>query len=352
MLFSFFHQRPSKRKPLRKRAPVSLSLEQLEERSVPSAFTVLNLNSSGPGSLSQAIRSANAHPGADIINFDVAGTIRLTAALPAITSNVDINGASAPGYAGTPVVEINFNHLGGLQFKPGATDSELSSLDLVNASGAGVTVNGGGNMLIVGNFIGLGMNGTTVVGNGGNGLELDNSSGNTIGGITAQDRNLISGNRGNGIMLNGSSNNQIVDNFIGTDLTGTVDLGNAQNGILVTGGAKGNIIGGTATGLNDPTNGVYMRPPQGNVISGNFANGVSIAGNATDNTLNGNFIGTDVTAWRSRMRTAMHSSGVRSRPTRSCFTTSSAATAATACGSPTPTTRPWMATSSAWAPIT
>ena len=93
--------------------------------------------------------------------------------------------------------------------------------------------------------------------------------------------NVISGNGGNGIGIDGASDNQIAMNFIGTDATGTLPRGNAQNGILVTDGATNNLIGGQATGGNDPTGEVFVRPPQGNLISGNGANGVLINAGAT-----------------------------------------------------------------------
>ena len=48
------------------------------------AFTVSNLNDHGAGSLRQAILNANSNPGADTINFAVAGTITLNSALPTI----------------------------------------------------------------------------------------------------------------------------------------------------------------------------------------------------------------------------------------------------------------------------
>jgi len=104
--------------------------------------------------------------------------------------------------------------------------------------------------------------------------------------------NVISGNGGNGIGLYGANGNQIAMNYIGTDVTGTVDLGNAANGILMTNGAANNLVGGEATGGNDPTSGVFVRPPLGNLISGNDAYGVLINGGATLNQLSGNFIGT------------------------------------------------------------
>ena len=52
------------------------------------------------------------------------------------------------------------------------------------------------------------------------------------------------------------------------------------------------MIGGTVAAGNDPTGGVFVRPPQGNLISGNRGNGVLITRGATGNTLSGNFVGT------------------------------------------------------------
>ena len=104
--------------------------------------------------------------------------------------------------------------------------------------------------------------------------------------------NVISGNRGNGVAIAGGSDNVLAMNLIGTASSGQAAVPNQGNGILVTGGARGNQIGGIATGGNDPTGGVFARPPQGNLISGNRGNGVLITGNATANTLSGNFVGT------------------------------------------------------------
>ena len=72
-------------------------------------FTVVNTNSTGPGSLEQAILDANANAGADVIAFDLATggfTIRPTNALPVITDPVTLDGTTQPGYAGTPKIEI------------------------------------------------------------------------------------------------------------------------------------------------------------------------------------------------------------------------------------------------------
>ena len=103
--------------------------------------------------------------------------------------------------------------------------------------------------------------------------------------------NIISGNGGDGIEIDGSDNTVAMNN-IGTDVSGTVAIGNVQNGILITKGASGNLIGGSAINGNNPTGGFFARPPEGNLISGNRANGVLINGGATGNTLSGNFVGT------------------------------------------------------------
>src|SRR5262245_43487063 len=55
-----------------------LGFEVLEDRYLPSNFTVLNLLDTGDGSLREAVVAANANPGADEINFAVTGTIGLT----------------------------------------------------------------------------------------------------------------------------------------------------------------------------------------------------------------------------------------------------------------------------------
>ncbi|MFM8497367.1 MAG: hypothetical protein ACKOEM_17865, partial [Planctomycetia bacterium] len=104
--------------------------------------------------------------------------------------------------------------------------------------------------------------------------------------------NVIGGNRGNGITIAGANDNQVAMNFIGTSFSGTAAVPNQANGILITERARGNMIGGRATGGNDPTDGVFVRPPQGNLISGNRETGVMIICNSTANTLSGNFVGT------------------------------------------------------------
>ena len=93
-----------------------------------------NLNDSGLGSLRLAILASNVVPGPDTIDFNVVGTIAVgRSPLPAITDTVNIDGSSAPGFAGTPLVTIDFRGTQGLTCNVGSDSSALRSLSLVRA---------------------------------------------------------------------------------------------------------------------------------------------------------------------------------------------------------------------------
>ncbi len=267
-----FRRRKSTQKISRKAARKLRRFERLEERTVLSSYSVVNLNDSGTGSLRQAILDANANPGVDTIDFAVAGTIGLTTgALPTITDGVKIDGTTAPGYsAPDPVVQIDFNDFSGLVLNSKAAGSVIDALSLVDAKNDGLTLNGTKYSTVLENFIGLDMDGATADANRGNGVSLVNASNNEIQG------NTISANQKNGISLSGSSGNSILANNIGTDVGGAADLGNGMNGILLAAKSNSNTIGSKALG---------------NLISGNDANGVLINGGSTQNTVSDNIIG-------------------------------------------------------------
>src|SRR6516162_9517076 len=117
-------------------------LEVLEDRCLPSTFTVTNLLDTGAGSLRAAVAAANANPGADDIAFTVTGSIALTSGELDITDSLTVNGPGASaltvsgngvsrvfGIAGAPTVLIT-----GLTIANGWT---------INSPGGGISMTGG-----------------------------------------------------------------------------------------------------------------------------------------------------------------------------------------------------------------
>lgn len=247
-------------------------------------FVVTNANNHGSGSLREAIINANATLGPDTIVFNIPGTgvktINLLIALPEITDRVVIDGTTQPGYAGTPLIELDGLGLGsnahGLVIK--ASNSTVRGLSIGNfRNNHGIWLNGSDNNTIQGNYIGVAANGTTARQNF-RGIVLTNSSNNTIGGTTAATRNVISGNAATGIEITGNAN-IVRGNFIGTNAAGTEALPNPGGVSINNVESTNNVIGGTAAGA-------------GNLISGNQF-GISTTGTGT--TIQGNLIGTDIT---------------------------------------------------------
>src|SRR4029077_17577353 len=139
---------------------------------------------------------------------------------------------------------------------------------------------------VQGNFIGTDISGTLALGNTDRGVFV-NGSNDLIGGTTVAARNIISANN-RGVDLFGGSNDTVQGNFIGTDVTGTVALSNPNAGVNIN-GTSNNLIGGlTAT----------PGTPPGNLISGNAGStGVIVGGgiSAQGNIIQGNIISADIT---------------------------------------------------------
>ncbi len=151
----------------------------LTSQAVAATYTVNSLADSGTGSLRQAILSANANKGS-IVAFAISGTINLSTPLPAITSQVTIDGTTAPGFSVGPVVSVNFNSIPGITVAAGADGTNIKSLSLVRALNAAITLQAS-KITVQGNYIGLLTSGSPA-GNLGDGVKIvAPSGGNLIG---------------------------------------------------------------------------------------------------------------------------------------------------------------------------
>jgi hypothetical protein len=338
-------------------------------RAADQTYTVVNTQDIGVGSLRRAINQANTHAGSsDVItidfdlqesdpNYDAESgvwTITLDTALPALIANhITIDGYSQEGAEyGTIwrspilVVVIDGSNLvvdpplyGNSGFNILSAGNNITGLVIQNFPVNGISIGGAAarDNTIAGNcigtdyvcahpegnagdgvFIGLGAKNNLVGGdtpeaqnfildNGLNGVAIhgSNTSGNhllgnvlignqahgvmiyggakdnIVGGSTEIERNIISLNGRDGIRIqgDGTTGNMILGNHIGTATEGNVGLANDENGVQITLGAQENFIGGDSAG-------------SGNLISGNLASGVLISGtNTISNTVSGNMIG-------------------------------------------------------------
>ena len=197
----------------------------------------------------------------------------------------------AGNYIGTDVTGTMplGNGRDGLQLSYGATNNTIGGTtaaaeNVVSSNGgSGVYFFGAPGNVVAGDFIGTDRTGTVALGNGIDGVRIINSTNATVGGTSSTARNIISANGEDGIQIDnpGTTRNLVEGNFIGTNAAGTSSLSNHRDGVYLNSGASGNTIGSAATG-------------GGNVISGNASYGVIIDG-SSNNTVAGDWIGTDPT---------------------------------------------------------
>ncbi len=295
-------------------------------QSILAIFTVTNTNDSGAGSLRQAILDANATPGPDTINFNIAPggpqTIRVGSItglpLPYISDTVTINGETQPGFSdtGTPIIVLDGSSLplvagfDGLRFvqapptvfpayggsitSGSAANSVVQGLVISNFPGSGIKIgqadvytggSGPNGVTVQRNYIGTDITGTVAKPtstwgdpNNTHALHVYNSSNNQLL------NNLVSGNFTSTIVVRGTSTgNNISGNKVGTDISGKFALSNQRWGLyIITGGntVTGNLV--SANGLRDDGGaipGVDIRVT-GNVVTGNLV-GTDISGSYT-----------------------------------------------------------------------
>ncbi len=182
---------------------------------------------------------------------------------------IDVTGTAArPNDLGVHLIESFDSVIGGED--PGARN-------VISGNNVGVAINSGSmNNRILGNYIGVNASGTAAIGND-EGVRIIFTSNNTIGGSTPGSGNLISGNSRYGVRITNATENVVLGNLIGTDASGTADLGNSE-GVAISGGGNNEVGDGTEGGRN--------------VVSANL-NGISLVSDG--NSIQGNYIGVDKT---------------------------------------------------------
>jgi len=221
---------------------------------------------SGKCTLVAAIEESNAQAGFDLIQFNISGSgtpVISVSSLPQATGVVSIDGTT--------------QFSGFVEIVGDAIDLQGGNSSIRGIIAPGIHLTFAGNNLVEGNVLGSTFE---------PGILAGSSDGNTIGGTTAQARNIFTNSSSYGIWLSGSNDNLIQGNYIGVDETGGTAAPNQLGGIMVA-ASSGNTIGGT-------------EPGAGNVISGHAATAgvtISVAFQdatpipADDNLVQGNLIG-------------------------------------------------------------
>jgi CSLREA domain-containing protein len=245
-------------------------------------------------SFREAINAANSSAGTDTILFDFSGAAAIlpTSELPEITDPVIIDAvafstANCASLSLDSDLEVTLSGFAagnarGLVLQSGSGGSTIKGLAIVLFEEYGIEVRqGSDNNTIRCNHIGIDASGNVGLGNGWSGIVV-NSSNNTVGGNSIDDRNVISDNGEAGVLLAINSNlNVVAGNFVGTKADGVSPLGNTLRGITVRG--EVNTIGG-------------FDANERNVVADNGRDGILVEENGSsvyDNTIINNYIGVD-----------------------------------------------------------
>jgi subtilisin-like proprotein convertase family protein len=317
-----------RRRPPSRRRYSHLAVEALEDRRLLAVVEVTNTNDDVDGdvtsianligdpgadatiSLREAIIAANGTPNVgtpDEIHFEIPGAgphviqpngLGFGLGLPSITDPVIIDGYTQTGtfvntastdqaITATLLIHIDGSLTfgqNGLEIEATGGGSTIRGLVISNFGFNGVSIVDSDDNIVIGNFLGTDPGGTIDQGNGEFGVYVTGGANNRVGGTAPEDRNLISGSTLGGVGFDlDSDGNFVFGNFIGTTFTGQTALGSDQSGVIIQFGSGGNTIGGIATGA-------------GNLISGNMQAGIEIRDAMSDgNTVQGNLIGTDRT---------------------------------------------------------
>lgn len=196
-----------------------------------------------------------------------------------------INGSTPLGNGWAGIVTNGHNTRIGTN---GDQNSDLLEANVISNSGTtGVNISSDYNV-VSGNMIGVDQSGMNALGNSLDGILIYGNFNligtNGDGKADIDERNVISGTQsGAGVTIYGN-NNTVAGNYIGTNGTGTSNLGDSQNGIVIGNGAANNLIGTDGDGVSDNI--------ESNLVSGNGQGGIVLQ-DTSSNTIAGNLVGTD-----------------------------------------------------------
>jgi titin len=176
-------------------------------------------------------------------------------------SGIMLNGGNSNVLiGGTAAGARNIISANGFNCTDGTAPNARHGVQFVNANGT--------NNRVEGNYVGLGIDGTTLLGNSEEGVSTWVASNVTVGGATAAHRNVIAGSRkGVYFQPNSSTNNRIEGNYIGTDYTGTVAKP-CSIGIHLRGAPGINIINNVVSG--NTSHGMLLQDGDNAVIQQNY----------------------------------------------------------------------------------
>jgi Right handed beta helix region len=311
---------------LRATARARLALESLEDRTVPTTFTVTNLNDGGPGSLRQAITDANADALPDIITFaaGLTGTINLTIAGADDTNvagDLDIlNPVSiqGPGAKALTVKQTVANERV-FDVRPGAGASvSISGLTITGGNGN----NGGGGGVHVATAAALTLSALEIKGNTSSDFAGGGVFQESAGGVMAIINSTIAGNsvtapaiNGGGVEIIGSSatitnctisgnstvgpsgggvrvfstSNVVIRNSTITDNSSATDGAGVSIDPTSTGTLSSTIVAGNNPATAGDVGGTVLAASDHNLI------GIGTGLTGITNGVNGNLIGTAAT---------------------------------------------------------
>lgn len=299
--------------------------------------------------------SGNANPAGSGVGIEILGAGATGNLVQTNQIGTNLDGTSAiPNNTGVLINNVGGNTIGGSGFNEG---NLISGNRQSNGSGVNVFITGPGAIFnrVQGNFIGTDISGEAVLPGTPLGIGVlisDTGGNNIIGGTTVHASNIIAGLQvGIYIFATQSAFNQtpgsvVQGNFIGSDSSGTLPLGNVvgiyingvplntiggtsaasrnyllnnQVGIYLLGGTatrntiQGNSIGLEPDGVTPLGNhiGIFVDQGSNNAIVGNFiagnlvskgegSTGIYLFNNSSSNNINNNFIGTDASGRSNR----------------------------------------------------